>query len=93
MVPADAQADLAVGLEAPVGRGEAEAGRAQRVGRREDDAPVVDAAVVGAAGGSLEGEVPLEEVRLEGLGRVVCGWGAGDLGCFSDWQSLLSVYC
>lgn len=85
MVPADAQADLAVSLEAPVGRGEAEAGRAQRVGGREDDAAVVDAAVVGAAGRALEREVPLEEVRLEGLGCVVRGGGAADLGCFADF--------
>lgn len=64
VVPADAQAYLPVGLEAPVGGHEAEAGRAEGVRRGEDDAPVVEALGVGAVGRAAQGEVPFEEVGL-----------------------------
>lgn len=64
MMPTDTQANLPVGLEAPVGCDEAEAGRAERIGGRQDDAPMVETAGVGGAGGPADGEVPLEEVRI-----------------------------
>lgn len=72
MVAADAQAYLPVGLEAAIRRHEPEAGRAQRVRGRQDDAAVVDALAVRRVGNAAQGEVPLEEVGLERLGCVVC---------------------
>lgn len=62
MVAGDAEADLAVGLEAAAGRGEAERGRAQRVGGGQDDAAVVDALGKVGLGRAAECEVPFEEV-------------------------------
>lgn len=84
MVAADAQADLAVGLEAAARGGEAEARGPERVGRGQDDAAVVEAGAVDRVGGPAQGEVPLEEVRLERLGGVVGGRAAGELGSFTD---------
>lgn len=86
VVAADAEADLAVDLEAARGGEEAEGRRAQRVLRREDDAAVVDAARVGGGGGRpREGEVPVEEVRVgDGVRAEVRGGrgggGGGELG-------------
>ena len=65
MVPRDAEADLAVDLEATAGGQEAEAGRAVRVRGRQDDAPVVEAVGVGGGGRAGDGEVPFEEVGIE----------------------------
>ena len=65
MVARYAQADLAVDFEAAGGGEEAERGRAERVGGREDDAAVVGARGVGGGGGAAQGEVPFEEVVVE----------------------------
>lgn len=73
MVPADGQADLAVGLEAAAGRQEAEGRRLEGVRGRQHDAPVVEAVFVGAGRGrSADREVPFEEVGFERC-RVVVG--------------------
>lgn len=77
MVPADAQADLAVHLEAAAGREEAERGGPQRVRGRQRDAPVVDAGCVGGGGRAAEGEVPVEDVRVGGGRGVEVGGGVG----------------
>ena len=93
MVPADAQTDLPVGLEATVGGHEAEGRRAQRVRGRQDDAAMVEAVGVRGTGRPAEGEVPLEEVGFEGLGCVVWRGGVADLGGFSYclWQRPVSL--
>jgi len=86
VVARDAEADLAVDLEAAGGRQEAEGWRAQRVGGGQDDAPVVDAAGVGGGRGrAAEREVPFEEVGVERVGGVVGGGVGGEFGGFFDW--------
>lgn len=62
MVAADTETDLAVHLEAATGSEEAEGGRAEGVGRREDDAAMVDPGGVYGRGRPAECEVPGEEV-------------------------------
>lgn len=84
MVAADGQADFAVGLEAARGREEAERGRAQGVGGRQDDAAVVDAVGVDGVGGAAEGKVPLKEVGVEGSGGDVGRGGVGEFLGLAD---------
>jgi len=62
MVAANAEADLAVGLEAAARGQEAEAGWAQWVGGRQHDAAVVDAALEGRRWWPAQREVPFEQV-------------------------------
>lgn len=45
---------------------------------------MVEALAIGRVGGPAEGEVPLEEVGLEGLSRVVGRRRVGYLGRLSD---------
>lgn len=71
MVPADAQADLPVSLEAAVWGGEAEARRAKRVRRGEDYTAMIEAFAVDRVWGPPHGEVPFEEVGIERSGSVV----------------------
>lgn len=87
VVARDAEADLAVRLEAPARRREAEGRRAQRVRRRQHDAPVVDALCEGGFRRPAQREVPLEEVGFEGRRRVVGGWRVGDLGGLAHYSS------
>lgn len=84
MVPTDRQADLAVGLEAAGGGQEAERGRAERVGRREQDPAVVDPRAVGGGGRAGECEVPFEEVGWEGGGVQGRGRVGGEFVGFFD---------
>lgn len=63
MEAADAEADLAVDFEAAGGCQEAEGWGAERVGRWEHDAAVVEAAGEGRGGrGAPQCKVPFEEV-------------------------------
>lgn len=82
---ADAQAQLAVDLEA-AGRGqEPERWRPQRVCGREHDASVVDPVRVRRAGWALECEVPFEEIAVERAGMQGGVRGARELrGFFED---------
>ena len=68
MMSTDTETDLAIGFEAAARGEEAETGRAEGVGGREDDAAVVDPGGVGRAGGAEDREVPFEEVGVEGGG-------------------------
>ena len=77
MVSADAQTDLSIDLEAAGRREEAKRGRAERVGRREYDAAVVDALAIRGGWGAGEGEVPFEEVGFEGSGMKGWVWVGG----------------
>lgn len=52
---------------------------------------MVQAVGVGGAGRAAEGEVPLEEVRLERGGGVVGGGGGGEFLGFADWGLVVSV--
>jgi hypothetical protein len=91
-VPADAQADLAVDFEAARRRKEAEGRWAQRVCVREDNAAVVDARGVGRGrGGPAQGEVPFEEVCVEGGGVEVGGGVCLEFGGFFDCGNWLVV--
>jgi len=83
VVAGDAEADLAVRLE-PAGWCEKTERRgSERVGGREDYAAVVEAGVVGGGGGrAAEGEVPFEEIAVEGSGVVVRGGVGGEFGGF-----------
>lgn len=56
----DAETDLPVGLETATWSHEAKAGRAKRVGRRQDDATMIYSITVDGTGRPFEGEVPLE---------------------------------
>lgn len=71
MVAGDAEADLAVGLEAAARGGEAEGRGPQGVGGWQDDAAVVNAVGEGGVRWPAKCEVPFEEVGLEGRGCVV----------------------
>ena len=84
MVPADGQADLAVGLEAAGGGEEAEGGRAERVGGGQEDAPVVETGAVGGGGRAGNSEVPFEEVGVEGGSVQGVVGGGGEFGGFFD---------
>ena len=85
MVPGYAKADLAIDFEAAGGGEEAEGGGAERVGGGEDDAAVVGAGAVGGGGGAEEGEVPFEEVGVEGGGVEGRVWVGGEFaGFFED---------
>ena len=80
------QTDFPVDFEPARRSEEAEAGWFERVGGREDDPAVVDAVFEGGRGGrTAEGEVPFEEVGLEGRGGVVEGGLLGEFtGFFED---------
>lgn len=52
---------------------------------------MVQAVGVGGAGRAAEGEVPLEEVRLERGGGVVGGGGGREFLGFADWGLVVSV--
>ena len=85
MMPRNAQADLPVDLEAAGGREEAERRRFERVGWREHDAAVVDAAFEGRGSGrAADREVPFEEVCFEGCGVVVWRGRVCELGGFFE---------
>ena len=71
VVPTDAKADFPVGLDATVGGGEAEAGGAKRVGRREYYTAMVEAFAVGRVGGPAHGEMPLEKICIERAGCII----------------------
>lgn len=73
MVAANAKTDLAVHLEAAAGGEETEGGWAERVGRRQDDAAMVDSRGVNGGGWSAKCEVPGEEVCFCGEGVEVGG--------------------
>lgn len=88
MVTTDAQAYFAVGLEAAVGRGEAEAWGSQGISWREQDAAVVEALAIDGVGRAAQSKVPFEEIGLEGLGRIVSRGRAGYLSSFSDCRRL-----
>jgi hypothetical protein len=64
VVAGDGEADLTIGLETAAGGAEAEGGRAQGVGGREYDAPVVDAVGEWGVGWPAKCEMPLKEVRF-----------------------------
>jgi hypothetical protein len=87
VVAADGQADLAVGLEAARGRHKTERGRAQRVGRGQDDAAVVDAVRIDRVGRPSEGKVPFKEVGFERGGGEVSRGRRGEFLCLADWRS------
>lgn len=77
MVARDTQADLPVDLEAAGGGQEAERRGAERIGRRENNAAVVEPVGVGRGGGRTgDGEVPVEEV-VGDRGGVDGGGGLG----------------
>lgn len=85
MVSRNAQADFPVHFEAAGGREEAEGRRFERVGWREHDAAVVDAAFEGRGGGrAADGEVPFEEVCFERCGVVVWRGRVCELGGFLE---------
>ena len=76
MVSRYAKTDFAIYFETARGGQEAEGGGAVGVGRGEDDAAVVGAVGVGGGGGAAQGEMPFEEVGVEG-GGVEGGVGVG----------------
>lgn len=86
MVAADAEADLAVHLEAAAGGEEAEGRRAERICRREDDPAVVDSRGVYGCGRAAKCEVPREEVRFCGDGMEVGGGCRGEFSGFTDYR-------
>ena len=65
------QAQLGVGLEAPVGCDHVDGRWAVRIVAREDQLAVVEAGVVGRVGRAVDDIVPLEDVGLAGLSRYV----------------------
>jgi hypothetical protein len=85
MVSTNTQTNLTINFEAPARCEEAEGWRAQRVGRRQDNSPVVDAFIEGGVRRSADGEVPVEQVCVGGWScLIVRGWGVGELGSFAD---------
>lgn len=85
MMSRNTQTYLPVDFEAAGWSEEAEGWWFERVGGREDDAAVVDAAFEGGGSGcSADGEVPFEEVCFEGCGVVVWGGGGGEFGGFFE---------
>lgn len=71
MVATDAQTYLAVGLKTAVWSGEAETRRTKRIGGRQNNASVVEAAGVGRVWRATYCEVPLEKIGLEGLSCII----------------------
>lgn len=85
MMSRDTQTYFSVDFEAAAGREEAEGGRFERVGGREDDAAVVEAAGEGGRGWRApDCEVPFEEVGFEGCGVVVWAGLGGEFGGFAQ---------
>lgn len=84
MVSRDGEADLPVDFEPARRREEPEGRRTQRVSRGEDDAAVVDARGEGGVWRTAQGEVPFEQVGLQGDRVEVEGRGGGEFLGFSD---------
>lgn len=83
MMPTYTKTDLSIDFKTAGWCEEAKGGRAERVGRREHDAAVVDAVFESGGGGPADREVPGEEVFFC-WGSVKVGGGlGGEFLCFT----------
>lgn len=84
MMSTDTQTNLAIDLEPARGGEKAKRGRAQRVGRRENNAPMVDSLGIRGVRRPGEGKVPFKEIGLERRGVKAWVWIGGELGGFFE---------
>jgi hypothetical protein len=92
MEATDTKTDFTITFESAARREETKAWRTKWVGGWEGYSTVVEA--VCERGGSrraAKGEVPLEDIVLEGMGGIVWGWVLGEFGGFFHWRLLVAV--
>ena len=68
------QTNLRIRLESPIGRHKENIRRFHRIISRQTDASVIDALCKWRISRAANGKVPLEEIILDRLGKVIVRW-------------------